>query len=77
MVARHKKYSYETAAGLGYRDEKSLDEVRRAHCTPVLQYRPGGVKPVALSPQRSVDVLEDAVVLLSVLYQQLGAGEQA
>lgn len=77
MVARHKKYSHETAAGLWYQGEKALDEVRRAHCTPVLQYRPGDVKPAALSPHRSVDALGDAVALLAVPYQPLRAGEPA
>lgn len=66
MVARHKKYNYETAAGLWDQGEKSLDLVRRALCIPGLQEGPDGVNPDQFSPQHSVEVFEDAVLLLAV-----------
>jgi len=64
MVARHKKYGYETATGLWNRGEKSLDQVRRARGTPALQEGRDGAKPAQLSPHRSMDIFKDALVLV-------------
>lgn len=50
--------------------------MRRALCIPGLQEGPDKVKPTQLGPHGSVDVCEDAVVVLSVSYQQLGAEGQ-
>lgn len=50
--------------------------MRRALCIPGLQEGPDKVKPTRLGPHGSVDVCEDAVVVLSVSYQQLGAEGQ-
>lgn len=63
MVARHKKYGYETAAGFWYQGEKTLNQVRRARCTPVLQEGPDGEKPTQLNPHRSTNIFEDAFAL--------------